>query len=482
MRPRRARRRTQDPALAEAGTLDLRREALLPARDATSPLGSRCFGGDTLAEPTQTVPPDATTANSAPEGTFLYLSALLGRRVVAAGGQRLGTLVDLLADGSEGAYPRVRALRVRVSLKGEVKRVEWEDVESCDERGVRLKRGPEALQPLKANPSEIALAQDVLDRQIVDTDDAKVERVNDLHLVRARGDLRVAHVDVGFRGLVRRMGWQPLVDGLLRAVKPNSRYLLDTRLVSWKHVQPLASGSHKVRLDVDRQKISELHPSDLADILEDLDQRERAVLFRDLTVEFAADTLEESEPELQRELLRLVEPERAADLVEAMEPDAAADLLADLPADESAEILAAMDAPEAREVEQLLSYEENSAGGLMNTEYLKLQPSITVTSAIESIRQQAQNIANVHDAFVVSGEGKLVGVVTLRDLLLAKPEAHIVGLMHDHPAPLSPDDSAQKVAALASKYNLYSLPVEGTDGRLLGVVTVDDVLAQVLNG
>ena len=433
-----------------------------------------------MAETTQPVPPEP--AAGAREGTFLFLSALLGRPVLGPDGRRLGTLVDLLADGSEPAYPRVRALRVRLPLQGEVRRVEWEDVADCDERGVRLRRGAEALQTLRQTPSEIPLAQDVLDRQIVDTDDAKVERVNDLHLVRARGDLRVAHVDVGFRGLVRRMGWQPLIDGVLRAVKPRSPYLHNTRLVSWKHVQPLASGSHKVRLDVARQKISELHPSDLADILEDLDRRERAVLFRDLPVEFAADTLEESEPELQRELLRMVEPERAADLVEAMEPDAAADLLADLPADESAEILAAMDAPEAREVEQLLTYDEHSAGGLMNTEFLQLQPSITVASAIESIRQQALHIANVHDAFVVSGDGKLVGVLSLRDLLLARVDAHIVAIMHDHPAPLEPGDSARKVAELASKYNLYSLPVEGKDGRMLGVVTVDDVLAQVLHG
>jgi CBS domain-containing protein len=420
--------------------------------------------------------------NGAHEGTFLFLSRLLGRRVRGPDGRRLGTLIDLLAVSGEGVYPRVRALRVRVSLTGDLRRVEWEDVASCDERGTKLKRGAEALGPLKQVPSELALAQDVLDRQIVDTDDAKVERVNDLHLLRARGELRVAHVDVGFRGLVRRLGWEPFVDGFMHALRPRAGYLRSEKLVAWKHVQPLSAGSPRVRLDVARQKVAELHPSDLADILEDLDRRERAVLFRELPVENAANALEESEPELQRELLAMVEPGRAADLVEAMQPDAAADLLADLPAEQSAEILAAMEAPEAREVEQLLTYDENTAGGMMNTEYLRLSPQLLVQGAIDSIREQAHNIAHVHDAFVVAGDGHLVGVLSLRDLLLARPDAHVVALMHEHPAPLDLEDPAQKAAELASKYNLYSLPVEAKDGRLLGVVTVDDVLEKVLHG
>jgi len=224
-----------------------------------------------------------------------------------------------------------------------------------------------------------------------------------------------------------------------------------------------------------------VHPSDLAEILEDLDRRERAVLFRDLPVESAATALEESEPELQRELLRLVEPARAADIVEEMQPDAAADLLSELPEDESAEILAAMEAPEAREVEELLTYDENSAGGMMNTEYLRLRPAMTAEAALQSVREQAKEIAQVHDCFVVSRDRKLAGVLSLRDLLLAAPDAPVDNLMHQHPAPLAPEDPPARVAELAAKYNLFSLPVE-KDGRLLGVVTVDDVLEKVLHG
>ncbi len=403
-----------------------------------------------------------------PEGTFVFLSELLGRPVLGPAGEKLGKVVDFLVDASDPAWPRITALRVRSSLRGEIKRVEWEDVASCDRGGTRLKRAAGALQPIKLLANEIPLAQDVL-------------RVNDLHLLRARGELRVAHVDVGFRGLVRRMGWQPAVDATLRALRPGAPYLLKEQFVPWKHVQPLAAGTSRVRLDLARRAMVDVHPSDLAEILEDLDRRERAVLFRDLSVSSAAEALEESEPGLQRELLRMVEPARAADIVGEMQPDAAADLLAELPAEESAGILAAMEQHEAREVTQLLTYDENTAGGMMNPEYLRLKPAMTAQDALQAVRNQAKKVAQVHDCFVVQRDRRLLGVLSLRDLLLAAPEAPVDAIMHAHPAPLDPEDRARKVAELAAKYNLFSLPVE-KEGRLLGVVTVDDVLEKVLHG
>jgi len=412
---------------------------------------------------------------------FVFLSELLGRPVFGASGDRLGKVVDFLADASEPAYPKVTAVRIKVSLRGDVKRVEWADVASSEPGGTRLKRGAEALQALKLLSNEIPLAQDILDRQIVDTDDAKVERVNDLHLLRARGELRVAHVDVGFRGLVRRMGWQRAVDALLKALKPDSPYLRKEQFVPWKHVQPLAAGTSKVRLDLARRAMAEVHPSDLAGILEDLDRRERAVLFRDLPIEFAADALEESEPGLQRELLRMVEPAKAADIVEEMQPDDAAELLSELPKEQTAEILAAMDPPDARVVEELLTYDENTAGRMMNTEFLRLQPAMTAQQALSSVRDQAREVAQVHDCFVVQRDRRLLGVLSLRELLLAAPEVPVDAIMHEHPAPLEPEDRAGKVAELAAKYNLFSLPVQ-RDGKLLGIVTVDDVLEKVLHG
>jgi Mg/Co/Ni transporter MgtE len=271
------------------------------------------------------------------------------------------------------------------------------------------------------------------------------------------------------------------VDALVGRVAPASLYLKKEKFLPWKHVQPLSAGTARLRLALARGALGQVHPSDLAEILEDLDRRERAVLFRDLPVEFAADALEESQPGLQRELLRMLEPGKAADIVEEMQPDAAADLLAELPEEESEEILAAMEEPEAREVEQLLHYDENSAGGMMNTEYLKLSPGMSAAQALDAVREQAQEIAQVHDCFVMQRDNRLLGVLSLRDLLLAAPEMPVDSIMQPHPAPLAPDDPPGKVAELAAKYNLFSLPVE-RDGKLVGVVTVDDVLEKVLHG
>lgn len=437
------------------------------------------------AQPTPSAPPPrregARASGTAPseEGAFIFLSQLLGVPVRLPDGAVLGRLADLLVDPGH-SYPPVTALRVRLS-RSELRRVSWEDVVDCATSGVTV-RSAEALVPLLPVPPEIPLAQDVLDRQIVDTDGAKVKRVNDLHLVVARGGLRVAHVDVGFRGLVRRMGWELLVDGAIRLVRSRAGYLRAEEFLSWKHVQPLAAGVSRVRLDVARSALAELHPADLAEILADLDRRERAVLFRELPVEAAAEALEEAEPELQRELLGALPPDRAADIVEAMEPDDAADLIGDLPRDESEQLLAAMEAPEAREVQQLLRYDESSAGGLMTPDFLQVPPGITVAQALVAVREQARTVEHVHDVFVIGSDRRLAGALSIRDLLLANPDQPVDTAMHEHPAPLVVDDGARKVAELTAKYALLSLPVLDVNRRVLGVVTIDDVLEKVLDG
>jgi magnesium transporter len=413
------------------------------------------------------------------DGSFVFLSQLLGAPVVAPGGHRLGRLADLLCEVNDIGYPRIRALRVKTSAG--LRRVEWDDVERCEPGLVELKREG-ALLPLVLPPLEIPLAQEVLDKQVLDTDDAKVERVNDLHLLRARGELRVAHVDVGFRGLVRRMGWERAVDGLTRLFRPGSLYLSREQFVPWKHVRPLSSGVSRLKLDVTRTAMSELHPSDLAEILGELDRTERAVLFRELPVDAAADALEVTEPGLQRELLKMVEPGKAADLLEAMEPDAAADLLESLPPLESERLLEAMEPQEKREVEELLTWPENAAGGLMTPDFIRLRPSMNAGEALAAVREQAAEVAHLHDAYVLSSEGKLVGVVSLRALLRAAPDEPLAGLLDDQPSQVTPDAPFAEVAQIAERYKLLSLPVLAQGGRLLGVITVDDILTKVLRG
>jgi len=416
-----------------------------------------------------------------PDGSFLFFSELIGLPVLGPRGEKLGRLVDLWIDTLDPAYPPVRALGVRQPRKDQIQRLPWSEVVELGQEHVRV-RSTELLQPAQRLPNEISIAEEVIDRQLVDTNGAKVRRANDLHFLFVRGELRLAHVDVGLRALVRRVGCQGWVDGAVRAVRPRARYLKEEKFVRWKNVQTVAAGSPRLRLDVTRSTLAKIHPADLAEILAELDHPQRAALFGQLPKQTAAGTLEEADSELQRDLLSSLKAESAADLVEAMQPDEAADLLGELPEHESAKLLAAMHRKEASELQQLLKYPQNAAGGMMTPHLLKLSGASTVERALAEIRNQASSVHYIHDVFVIDDQGKLVGCVALREVLLAEPTTPLSSLAKPHPAPLHPQDSASRAAELAAKYKLLSLPVQSEDGKLLGVVTVDDVLEHTLGG
>jgi Mg/Co/Ni transporter MgtE len=288
-------------------------------------------------------------------------------------------------------------------------------------------------------------------------------------------------VDVGLRGLVRRMGWQRPVDGLVSMLRPRARYLSDDALLSWKLVQPIESAPGRVRIEATKKALASLHPADLAEIMEELDRHQREVLFQRLDVETAADALEETSTEVATELLETVPPERAADILEEMAPDEAADALSELPGDIQASLLQAMERPEAAEVAELLEYHPRSAGGLMTPDLVELPPSATVGDAFAEVRRRAEELPLVYEIFVVEG-GQLRGMVTLKDLVVATdPGTTLSSIMREVPASVKDGDDVRDVARAASKYNLLSVPVVDEDGALKGMVTVDDILAEVVD-
>jgi magnesium transporter len=408
-------------------------------------------------------------------GEFLFFSSILGRPVIGAGGERLGRAVDLVAAGSE-VYPGVESLVVGPRPR---RLVPWGAVGAIG-HVIRLTApGPFPDEPRELPARRMLLARQILDRQIVDTLGAKVVRVNDLHFLRAGAALRLVHVDVGVRGLVRRLGWERFVDGLVRSVRGKARYLRTDRFVSWKYVHPLeASGA--VQLHVAQRELSELHPADLAEILEDLDREQRAALFETLPIETAADALEEAEPRLQRELLEQVEPEKAADIVEAMAADDAADLLGDLPEAQATEILSQMEGAEAAEVRGLLAYDESTAGGLMSPEFIALAEGLTAEQAIGELRVEARKGKEIYYMYVTAGDGTLLGVLSLRELIIAEPVTPIREFMRDRPVVVTPDASLESVAEQAAKYSLLAVPVADAAGKLLGIVTIDDVFDRLM--
>src|SRR5579885_1552575 len=394
------------------------------------------------------------------EGPFVFYSWLHGRPVVDAAGQVVGRLDDLAVNMAE-TFPPVTALVVRRGrLEPFPLTARWRDVAAID-GVVRLGVPVGRLVPGRALQAEGEhwVRSTLLDRQIVDTSGAKVVRVNDLHFLRvASGDLHLVHVDVGFRGLMRRLGWDAAIDAAVRRLSPRARYLTSERLISWRYVQPLAlSGSgDALRLSLPRGELAELHPAELADVLSDLDGRERESVFRALAPEAAAEALTEVEPKIREQLIASVPPERAA------EP-----------------LLTKMERAESREVAELLRYEPDTAGGMMTTELVALPADLTCAEALERLRARAAEVEFIYYLYVVDPGQRLRGVITIRQLLVAAPETPLEAIMERDIVSVRPDDTRERVAEVVEKYNLLAVPVLDEEERLLGIVTVDDVLTHM---
>ena len=409
---------------------------------------------------------------------FLFFSSLLGKKVVGADGRELGRLADLVIATGE-PYPPVESLVFKA--RKESFQLPWSAVEEMNGT-VRLKPDVQPEPPPAAPVSDrIRLTEEILDRQIVDVEGAKLVRVNDLHFLVLKGALRVAHVDVGFRGLVRRLGWERVVDGAISLFRPGASYLKTESFLSWKLVQPIDSAPGRVRIEVAQRVLATLHPADLAEIMEELDRHQREVLFGRLDVETAAEALEQTSPELVTALLETVPPEKAADILEEMAPDQAADALSELPREQQQELLQAMEKPEAEEVEELLEYPARSAGGLMTPDLVELRPEATVAEALAEIRRRADELPFIYEVFVVDTGGVLKGICTLKDLVVGDPATSLGRIMREAPATVAADAGLKEVARAATKYNLLSVPVVDADGALRGMVTVDDILAEVVD-
>jgi CBS domain-containing protein/sporulation protein YlmC with PRC-barrel domain len=435
--------------------------------------------------------------------SFVYFSQLLGTRVVDVAGRPVGQLADLVVAG-EARYPRVRALVVRTRapdparsphgakltgapIRGRLVRAErelpWSAVAALDPDAWRLGVAADALpEPPEQAPDAISLRRDLLDRQIVDTFGAKVVRVNDLHLLRSELTLVLVHVDAGLRGLLRRLGWEGAIDRVARVLRRNGQSALEERLIGWEYVQPLATrGGAALRLTVPQAKVAELHPADVAGILGELASSERAAFFRSLDTETAAGALGELPPKLQVSLLETVPPERAADILEEMPADVAADVVGDLPAEQAREVLEQMEREERADVSALLVHPEETAGGLMTTDFVARPETYTVEQAIAAIRSAASADAEVlHYVYVTDENGRLAGVVTLKDMLVADPGARLSDVMRRDPVAVRTDASADETVDVVAKYHFAALPVVDDARRLVGIVTMDDVLRLVL--
>lgn len=407
---------------------------------------------------------------------FLHISEILGRFVVNADGDAVGKLADLKVKLGE-PFPKVSGLAVKKRKEKRLLELDWQEVQSLNTTAIRLKAGAEEkFKPLEVANDEIFLRDELLDKQVVDTLGAKIERVNDIHLLIVNQDLRVVHVDYGIRGILRRLGWLRSVDYFTNWL---FAYKFEEKMISWKYVQPLLSDPVKrnLKLNVTARKIHEIHPSDLADILEELDRVNRSSIFRALDLQTAAQTLEEVEdPKLQVSLIESAPVEQASDILEEMAPDEATDLLADLPKEKKEKLIRTMKKLSREAVEELLKFKEGTAGSIMTKDFLSFHKDRTIGDAIEEFRKTTYPLECTSYIFVTDKDNHLVGVSTLRHLIICDKDIPLKKLMNTHLIKVGPQDDVEDVALLFKKYKFLALPVVDQDNVLKGIITLKDIM------
>ncbi len=404
---------------------------------------------------------------------MLFLSQLVGRPVRDRNGESFGKLRDLIVALGE-QYPPVTGLVVRVAGGRDIF-LPWTDVEEIDASGARLRTTLIDMASFRQRPNEIRLWLDLLDKQIVDVEDRKIVRVNDIQLAPVEGRLRLVAVDVGLAGILRRLGLSGPGKRLARTLR-----LEPENYIEWEDVDPVESSVSSLKLRVPHQALGTLHPADVAHIVEQLAPRDRAGILAALDDERAADVLEELAADDQVDLLEALSPEKAADILEEMGPDEAADLVADLSEERQEQLLGLMEPEEASDVRELLAYGEETAGGLMTTDFITVTPEMTAEQVIERLRELHPDADHVYYLYVTDADAMLVGTITLRGLIVAAPETEVRDFMRREPISVGVDLDAEEVGAAIARYNLLALPVVDEEGRMQGIVTVDDALERAL--
>lgn len=399
---------------------------------------------------------------------MLYLSQILGRPIRDVEGDSVASIKDVVVRLGED-HPPVMGLVARYGrrdfyiLRGRLSQF--------GAQGSQLNTDILDLRPFSRRDGEVLLARDVLDKQLIDVDGKRVVRVNDVQLFEAAGEWRVTGADVSLQGLWRRLA----PAGFFGSQRP-------VEVIDWADVGYLATDAATVQLKSSRAKLSRLHPVEIARLAESLSFQQGAEVLASLDDETAAETLEEMPEEHQARIIGDMDEERAADILEHMSPDEAADVLGDLPEAVATDLLSRMEDDEQAEVAELLPYEDDTAGGLMTTEFVTLPKGLTVAGALARLREMAETPNMIYYLYVVEREGswKLSGVIALRSLILADPTYLLEQVMREEFQTAHPDDSARDVAETIAEYNLLALPVIDDEGDIAGIVTVDDAIGWLL--
>lgn len=416
---------------------------------------------------------------------FLYFSQLIDIDVIDKEEKYIGRLYDIVVGQTE-IYPKATQL---IISKGAFLRryvaVPWAKVIGRTSNSLQINLPLDEIKfsiPIN-NKEELALRRDMLDQQVVDTYNHNVIRVNDIHLLIVEKDLMVAHVDIGARGFARRLGFEIAVDCIVRFFNKNASYLHREKLVTWKNIQPLSINpvSKTIKLNFSQRQINDIHPVDLSEIMQDLGHKHRLALFRTLDLDTKSAIFSLLDFPEQKSLMDDLSEKEVVEIISKMPSDEAADLLDDLPKRSVDKILSLIETPKAKKFSALLGYESESAGGLMTTEFFALPENLTVGEALELIKLDTGKPESVQYMFIVDNKGKLLGSTNLRRLISLSPNENILKSKFKKNIHIYPGDSVKEVAVLMGKYKINVLPVVNEENMLQGIITVDDILDQLIS-
>lgn len=406
---------------------------------------------------------------------MIYLSQLMGNPVYAADGEKIGSVSDLgIATGE--VFPRVTSL----AFKGPGRTpfmISWRKyVDTYDEKEIHLKVPAVEIRFSYLQPDEVLIARDILNKQIVDTRGMRVVRVNDLKLSDTSStQLRLLGAEVGARGILRSLS--PALEHVALKVARTFGHPIPERIIAWSYMDLVERDLSNVKLSVSHKTLDDMHPADIADIIERLDPRLRGQVFAQLDDEQRAGAMAEFDDDaMAAELMGGMNEREASRMLSEMDPDDAAELVSELDYDKAEKLLRLMGVQEQRAIRQLLGYREDTAGRIMTSEFAALPEDKTVADAVELLRGLDEDFESVRYVYLSDEDNKLSGVVTLNALIVAEPETPLADICTREVITAGPEDDQEDVAEDIAKYNLLAMPVVADDGHLLGIVTVDDAL------
>ncbi|MFH1834730.1 MAG: CBS domain-containing protein [Methanobacteriota archaeon] len=406
---------------------------------------------------------------------MVYFSELKGRPVFDADKKNIGVLTDLVFIHG-GDYAEITHIvcvfedksvrKIRFSLVDELK---CEKSRVSEKIIVHLNKPLSKITCFFIEDKDLILSE-VVDKQVIDVNGAKIVRVNDILLGKVGGKFSVVAVAVGKKSFLKRIGLKSFA---------NSTKLKE-QIIAWESVEALEPRMHGLHLKVQKNKIADLHPEDIADVMEDLSHKERVLIFNTLDKQVAAETLIGAEPEVQQSVFRSIKVDRIKELLEDIQTDQAADILSLMDKSEVEEILGRLRADKAKAITKILNYDPESAGAIMDTSFIMIPETHTAQQTIDLLREIAPSSDKIYHIYVVDRQRRLVGILSIRGLLIAPPDEKVGEIMHREVIHVKTDTPKEDIAKTIARYDIFVIPVVSDDNVLRGVVTADDVLTEIM--